>query len=53
MDYAGRHMPSAEFDKEAKELLSRLEEREAKKLKLDKGEEGWLRLPGKVGGGVQ
>lgn len=53
MDYAGRHMPSAEFDKEAKELLSRLEEREAKKLKLGKGEEGWLRLPGKVGGGVQ
>lgn len=47
MDYAGRHMPSAEFDKESRELLSRLEEQEAKKLKLEKGEEAWLGLPGK------
>uniref|UniRef100_A0A8C6IBC0 N-terminal Ras-GEF domain-containing protein n=1 Tax=Mus spicilegus TaxID=10103 RepID=A0A8C6IBC0_MUSSI len=36
MDYAGHHMPSAEFDKESRELLSRLEEQEAKKLRLEK-----------------
>ncbi|XP_021010648.1 ral guanine nucleotide dissociation stimulator-like [Mus caroli] len=36
IDYTGHHMPSAEFDKESRELLSRLEEQEAKKLKLEK-----------------
>lgn len=53
MDYAGRHMPSAEFDKESRELLSRLEEQEAKKLKLEKGEEAWAWAAWQVRKGFQ
>lgn len=51
LDYARLNVPSEEVDTQARELLSVLEEQEAKKSKLEKGEEAWGRLPGKGGGG--
>ena len=49
MTYVKLNVPSTEVHARATELLSVLEEEEAKKLKLEKGEEAWGGLPGKVG----
>lgn len=51
MDYVRLNVPSVDVDTQATELLLALEEQEAKELKLEKGEETWGGLPGKVGGG--